>query len=251
MKLKTYLALPVVLAMSLVLTACGDNPPAKPAASATTPAATDTAAADKAAADKAAADKAAADKAAADKAAADKAAAEKAAADKAAADAAAATAAAAAAPATDAAAKGAADAAAAVDAANAMAPAADAMAPAANAMAADAMAPAATAGKLPATGLKPDTLLASKAKTDKVAYLGVWAADAAACATVDQAGATGYVVISGLSVRQGADIALVTPTALDAGKATLGTAEKPLDITMPTADTLSVNGGAPLVRCTP
>ncbi len=250
MTLKTYLALPVVLAMSLVLTACGENKPAAPAATtaATTDAAAtdkaaadkaaaDKAAADKAAADKAAADKAAADKAAADKAAADKAAADKAAADKAAADKAAADAAAAAPAATDAAAKGAADAKAAVDAsANAMAPAAEV---------------AAGPGKLPATGLKPDTLLASKAKTDKVAYLGVWATDAAACATVDQAGATGYVVVSGLSVRQGSEITLATPTALEGGKASLGTAEKPLDITMPTADTLSVNGGAALVRCTP
>ena len=106
-------------------------------------------------------------------------------------------------------------------------------------------------GTLPATGLKPDTRLASTAKTDTVAYLGVWAPDAAACGTVDQAGATGYVVISALSVRQGTEIALVSPTALVDGKASLGTAEAPLEIAMPTPETITVNGGAPLVRCSP
>ena len=111
--------------------------------------------------------------------------------------------------------------------------------------------PAAAAGKLPAAGLRPDTRLAAAAATDTVAYIGVWAADAAACGTVDQAGATDYVVVSGLSVRQGPSMMLVTPTALVDGKASLGTTETPLEITMPSADTISVNGGAPLVRCTP
>jgi hypothetical protein len=109
---------------------------------------------------------------------------------------------------------------------------------------------AAEAGKLPASGLKPDTVMASKADTSEIAYLGVWAPDAAACATVDNGG-TDYVVATKISVRQGSNITIVTATPLVDGKVSLGTAEKPLDISMPTPDTLQLGTGAPLVRCTP
>src|SRR5690606_26756616 len=107
------------------------------------------------------------------------------------------------------------------------------------------------AGKLPASGLKPDTVMASKADTSAVSYRGVWAPDAAACATVDPSASSSAVVSTAISVRQGSDITVVNTTPLVDGKVSRGTAEKPIDITMPTPDTIQIGSGAPLVRCTP
>lgn len=104
-------------------------------------------------------------------------------------------------------------------------------------------------GILPATGLKPDTRLAANAKTDQIGYLGVWAPDYAACGTVDQAGATGYVVITKISVRQGSDIVLVDAVAATDGKASLKAGDKTIEIVQAGHDVLSLNG-ASLVRCT-
>lgn len=109
---------------------------------------------------------------------------------------------------------------------------------------------AAALGVLPASGLKPDTQLAAKADASAIAYLGVWAPDAAACATVDQAGATGYVVITSISVRQGSDITIVDAAPLADGKATLKAGDKTIELSMPAPDQLQVGSGAQLVRCT-
>ena len=104
-------------------------------------------------------------------------------------------------------------------------------------------------GILPASGLKPDTRLAANAKTDQIGYLGVWAPDYDACGTVDQPGATGYVVITKISVRQGSDIVLVDAVAPTDGKASLKAGDKTIEIVQAGHDVLSVNG-ASLVRCT-
>ena len=276
MKLRTQLGLPVVLALGLLLAACDNNTPTAPAANTSAPAADAAADAEKAAAEaKAAEEAAAAEKAAADAKAAEEAKAAEAAAaaakaeeEKKAAEAAAAAKAeeeakaaeAAAAASSDAAAKGAADAKAAIEAAATAEPAADADAAAkgaADAAAAIEAAPAieapameaAAPGVLPATGLKPDTLIAAKADTSSIAYLGVWAPDAAACATIDQAGAAGYVVITAISVRQGSDLTVVDAAPLADGKATLTAGDKTIELSMPAADQLQVGSGTPLVRC--
>ena len=108
---------------------------------------------------------------------------------------------------------------------------------------------AAATGVLPATGLKPDTIMAAKADTSAIGYLGVWAPDATACGTVDQSGATGYVVITSLSVRQGTDMIIVNAAPLVDGKATLTAGDKTVEIAQSAPDQISV-GGTPLVRCT-
>ena len=156
-------------------------------------------------------------------------------------------------PATDAAeARGAADAEAAVAAAE---PSPDAAADGAEARgSADAVAAVASAettpaaALLPASGLKPDTLLAARAKADDIGYLGVWAADPAACGTVDQASGSGYVVITRISVRQGAEIALVDAVPTVDGKASLKSGESTIEIVQSGPDAISVNGSA-LLRC--
>ena len=181
------------------------------------------------------------------------------AADAAAAIAAAESAPAAAAPASTAEAKGAADAAAAVTASEA-APAADATAPTAEAKgAADAAAAVAAAeepvmttpamGILPTEGLKPDTRLALNTSRDEIGYIGVWAPDYAACGTVDQAGGSGYVVITRISVRQGSELVLVDAVPATDGKATLKAGDKTIEIAQAGTDVLNVNG-TDLVRCT-
>ena len=88
--------------------------------------------------------------------------------------------------------------------------------------------------------------MAVRASDAQIPYLGVWAPDAAACGTVDQPGATDYVVITKISVRQGSELTLVNAVPPTDGKATLGE----IELTMPSADTLQVGTGAPLVRCT-
>lgn len=104
-------------------------------------------------------------------------------------------------------------------------------------------------GVLPASGLKPDTLLAAGAARDQIGYLGVWAPDYVACASVDQAGSTGYVVITGTSLRQGSDTLAVTAMPATAGKATLAAGDKTVEIVQVGPDAISVNG-TPMVRCT-
>lgn len=143
-----------------------------------------------------------------------------------------------------AAARGAADAAAAIEAAGADATgeaAADPMAAGTD---------AAAGGTLPSSELRPDTRIAAAADRPDFPYLGVWAADAAACATVDQEGAAGYLVISTLSVRQDGELTLVEPVAMDDGQVSLPVGEETLELTMPSPDQLQLASGETLVRCT-
>jgi hypothetical protein len=105
-------------------------------------------------------------------------------------------------------------------------------------------------GVLPTAGLKPDTRMALNIEDPGIPYVGVWAPDAAACATVDQPGSSGYVVITRISVRQGSDMTIVEATPLADGKATLTAGDKTIELSMPSADQLQVGSAAPLVRCT-
>ena len=99
--------------------------------------------------------------------------------------------------------------------------------------------------------MKPDVAIAI-AGTSDLPYIGVWAADAAACGTVDQAGNTGnFAVISPVSIRVGTDLAIINAAALVDGKVALPSGDRKFEVAMPTADTVTVNGGAALVRCTP
>ncbi len=76
--------------------------------------------------------------------------------------------------------------------------------------------------KLPATGLGFDTVTAAAGSaTEGLGYIGVWAEDAAGCATVDNGGAK-YVVITKPTVRVGSTPACYGNNApLADGKATL------------------------------
>jgi len=104
-------------------------------------------------------------------------------------------------------------------------------------------------GILPADGLKPDTRLAANADRSEIGYLGVWAPTYDACGTVDQAGGTGYVVITKISVRQGSEITLVDAVPATNGKASLKAGDKTIEIAQAGTDVLNVNG-TDLVRCT-
>ena len=86
-------------------------------------------------------------------------------------------------------------------------------------------------------------------------YIGVWATDAAACANVDQAGASGYAVITVATFRDGPSAIYGNFGTLDAdGKTTLnaggrsGTRSIALQLTDPNA--LTIDGKA-YVRCSP
>lgn len=86
-------------------------------------------------------------------------------------------------------------------------------------------------------------------------YVGVWATDAASCANVDQAGASGYAVITVATFRDGPSAIYGNFHKLDAsGKTTLnaggasGTRTIAIQLTDPNA--LTIDGKA-YVRCSP
>jgi hypothetical protein len=117
-------------------------------------------------------------------------------------------------------------------------------------------APSTTVGKLPATGLSGDTQIAANGSTAKgYGYVGVWATDAAACANIDQPGATGFAVITVATFRDGPSAIYGNFKGLDAdGKVTLnaggtsGSRSIALQLTDPNA--LTIDGKA-YVRCSP
>jgi hypothetical protein len=114
----------------------------------------------------------------------------------------------------------------------------------------------AAANKLPASGLKFDTQQAAAGNTgDGLGYIGVWATDAAGCAKVDQAGASGYVVITGATFRNGANACFGNFGAIADGKGTLqvGCADgtnKSVAIAQSAPAALTIDGTA-YVRCEP
>jgi len=110
---------------------------------------------------------------------------------------------------------------------------------------------AAAAPRLAATGLSTDTLAAAGGNAaDGFGYVGVWAVNAEACATVDQAGGSGYVVITSATFRDGPSAAYGNFGALKDGKLTLKAGQRSIDIAQTTPDELTIAGTA-YVRCTP
>jgi hypothetical protein len=81
-------------------------------------------------------------------------------------------------------------------------------------------------------------------------YVGVWAADASACATIDTASA-GFAVITGSTFRDGPSAAYGNFGPLADGKATLeASGPRSIAIEQTSPDALTIDGKA-YVRCTP
>ena len=118
------------------------------------------------------------------------------------------------------------------------------------------MAPASTTGKLAATGLGSDTTLAAAGNSNEgFGYIGVWAADAAGCLTVDQPGAKDFAVITTATVRTGDSACYKNNQPLADGKLTInalcsGGTKETVEIAMSTPDAITVNGTS-LIRCVP
>jgi hypothetical protein len=111
-----------------------------------------------------------------------------------------------------------------------------------------------TTGKLPAGALSGDVAVAAPGSTaEGFGYVGVWAADASACATIDTA-TSGFAVITGSTFRDGPSASYGNFGPLADGKATLeaGGASGSRSITIEQAapDALTIDGKA-YVRCTP
>ncbi|MBN9310153.1 hypothetical protein, partial [Devosia sp.] len=105
-------------------------------------------------------------------------------------------------------------------------------------------------GTLPAEGLKPDTRIAASADRSQIGYLGVWAPDHAACGTVDHAGGTNYLVITSVSLRQGAELPnIVNMVPAVDGKATVKVGDRSIVIAQSGPDSITVDGKS-MVRCT-
>lgn len=109
--------------------------------------------------------------------------------------------------------------------------------------------------KLPVTGLKFDTLQAAAGvEGEGLSHIGVWAADAAGCAKVDQAGATGYVVITGSTYRDDTGTCFGNFGPIEGGKGTLeagcASGHKSVAIEQSASEAITIDGVA-LVRCTP
>lgn len=100
-------------------------------------------------------------------------------------------------------------------------------------------------GKVPAEGLRPDTQVALSTSSPGLEYIGVWAPDAEACASVDQAGARGYVVITPDTLRRTNAITRGSAAPLTDGTVMFNDVQ----ISMPTADSIVVGDGELLVRC--
>jgi hypothetical protein len=112
------------------------------------------------------------------------------------------------------------------------------------------MAPA--GGKIPAGALAGgDVALAAKGSAkDGYGYVGVWATDAASCATIGQPGATGFAVITTASFRNGDHASYGKFGALADGKVTLKTSGPTVALEQSSPDALTIDGAA-MLRCTP
>jgi hypothetical protein len=109
-------------------------------------------------------------------------------------------------------------------------------------------------GTLPASALSGDVgVAAAGSAIEGFGYVGVWAADASACATIETA-SSGFAVITGSTFRDGPSAAYGNFGPLTDGKATLeagGTGgSRSIAIEQTSRDTLSING-KDYVRCTP
>ncbi len=100
-------------------------------------------------------------------------------------------------------------------------------------------------------------MAAAGSTREGMGYVGVWAEDAAGCATVDQPNPARYVVITSATIRSNDHACYANNKPLVDGKQTLTFScpavpdSKPasVEISMPSPDTLIFNGSPPLVRC--
>jgi hypothetical protein len=115
---------------------------------------------------------------------------------------------------------------------------------------AEAPAAAAATPKLPAAGLSTDTLAAAAGHAGEgFGYVGVWAVNAEACATVDQPGGSGYAVITSATFRDGASASYGNFGQLKGGALTIKAGARSIDIAQTTPDALTI-AGTSYVRCT-
>lgn len=110
---------------------------------------------------------------------------------------------------------------------------------------------AAAEPKLPSTGLKTDTLSAAGGSaTEGLGYVGVWAVDAAACATIDQAGAANFAVITTATYRDGPNASYGNFGVLKDGKLTIKAGARTIAVEQTSPDALTIDGKA-YIRCKP
>ncbi|HVY51333.1 MAG TPA: hypothetical protein VHA07_07175 [Devosia sp.] len=113
---------------------------------------------------------------------------------------------------------------------------------------------AAATGKLPATALGGDIGVAAPGSTaDGFGYVGVWAVDAASCATIGTA-TSGFAVITTATFRDGPSAFYGNFGALADGKITLSVGgaggSRTISLEQTSPDSLSIDGKA-YTRCTP
>lgn len=116
----------------------------------------------------------------------------------------------------------------------------------------------------PADNLRADTRAAARAGPAGVGpdYVGVWAADAASCARIDQDPVENFAVITPTTIRRHESVCNIDAAPLADGTATLqascisegATEDRGVTLTMPSPDALRIQygegpGGADLVRC--
>jgi hypothetical protein len=109
--------------------------------------------------------------------------------------------------------------------------------------------------KLPAAALSGDVAIAAPGSVaEGFGYVGVWVADASACAAIGTASAKDFAVITGSTFRDGPSAAYGNFSALADGKATLKAGgaggERSIAIAQATPDALTIDGKL-YVRCVP
>ena len=106
-------------------------------------------------------------------------------------------------------------------------------------------------GKIPAAAVTGDVAIAAAgSKTDGLGYIGVWAKDAATCATIGDPSATGFAVITTATYRTGPSAEFGAFSAMTDGKITLEVGDKTIALEQTSPDALTIDGVA-MVRCTP
>jgi hypothetical protein len=110
---------------------------------------------------------------------------------------------------------------------------------------------AAATGTIPAAALTGDVAVAAPGSTvDGFGYVGVWAKDAATCATIGAPDASGFAVITTTSYRDGPTATTGTFGPLSAGNVSLDVGGLTVSLMQISPTSLSINGVA-MIRCTP
>lgn len=106
-------------------------------------------------------------------------------------------------------------------------------------------------GKIPAAAVTGDVAIAAAgSKDDGFGYVGVWAKDAATCATIGDPAASGFAVITTATYRDGPSAEFGAFGKMDGGKISLEVGDKTVALEQSSPDALTIDGVA-MVRCTP